>query len=338
MATTFVGDNPLPAIGVALPLWPDRPPEELLEVGRATIELGLPELWLGEMATFDSVALAAALAARAGDRTRLTVGPLPVGLRDPVALALGLATVSSLAAEPVDIALGASTRVVVEDWHGQPFDHVIERTSETITALRQILGGGRSDFRGRHVRSRGFRLWADCSKTRITLAGFGPRMLELGARMCDRVVLNMVTPEIVRQVRAQIDEVSASAGRPSPSLAVWMMASIDTDTASLRQIARNVAIYLRQPSYRPLFVEAGFGRFVHLAASVPTSELIDAIPLELIELVAAVGSIDRVLEASRAHGDAGADVVCLVPATAGDPAASRLLAALAADRPVGAPS
>ena len=37
-----------------LGLWQDRDPLEALETARIADELGYPELWVGEMATFDA--------------------------------------------------------------------------------------------------------------------------------------------------------------------------------------------------------------------------------------------------------------------------------------------
>ena len=61
---------------------------------------------------------------RAGDRDRaprarmaLRVGPLPVGVRTPVGLALGASSVASLTGCQVDIALGASSPLIVAGWH-----------------------------------------------------------------------------------------------------------------------------------------------------------------------------------------------------------------------------
>jgi hypothetical protein len=70
----------LPAVGVALPFWPDRPAREVIDVARA--------------------------AAAVQDAARVTIGPL---------------------------------------------DGVIERTAETIEALRPILAGERSGYA--HARS-----------------------------------------------------------------------------------------------------------------------------------------------------------------------------------------
>ena len=58
-----------------LPYWLDRPDEEALEIALEVESAGLDALWIGELVTFDAVALATAI----GDRTArlpLKLGPL----------------------------------------------------------------------------------------------------------------------------------------------------------------------------------------------------------------------------------------------------------------------
>src|SRR4051812_9677585 len=66
------------------------------------------------MATFDAFALAAAIGGRTSERLALTIGPLAVGVRDPMAMAMGVASVAALSgARPVPLAIGASSPGVV---------------------------------------------------------------------------------------------------------------------------------------------------------------------------------------------------------------------------------
>ena len=47
-------------LSVVTPLWQDRPASENIEVATNADRLGFPELWIGEMATFDAFAFATA--------------------------------------------------------------------------------------------------------------------------------------------------------------------------------------------------------------------------------------------------------------------------------------
>ena len=74
------------SLSVVTPLWQDRPAEENLEVALTADRLGFPELWVGEMATYDAFAFATAVGLRSR-QIELTVGPLAVSVRTPMTMA-----------------------------------------------------------------------------------------------------------------------------------------------------------------------------------------------------------------------------------------------------------
>ncbi len=200
---------------VALPFWLDRPDHEATDVALAAADTGFAALWIGEMATYDAFALATSIGLRTPNMT-LKVGPLAVGVRGPVGLALGVSSVASLTGCRVDLALGASSPAIVAGWHGRPWAHHVPVMRETIECLRSIFTGARVEYSGRHVNSRGFRLRGAAPDTRIALGAFGPGMIRLAAQHADEVVLNLASPFRVGRVRAAIDSAAAAAGRAAP--------------------------------------------------------------------------------------------------------------------------
>lgn len=307
-------------IEVVLPFWLDRPDEEALEIAEAAVDAGLTGLWIGEMASFDAFALATAVGMRAPG-LRLNVGPLPISVRNPVAVALGASSVATLTGCQIDIALGASSPVMVAAWHDREWSHSAARMRETIQCLRPILRGERADYDGRYVRSHGFRLRHPLPHTSIGVGVFGPIMTQLAAQYADEVVLNLASPERVAQVRQQVDHHAAAAGRTSPHLTVWVPVALRPGEAALLQLADQLAIYLAPPGYGEMFCGLGFADIVERARSgARRSELAAAIPLELAEQLAAVGSPEQVAARLRTYLQAGADTVAVIPVTAEDPA------------------
>ena len=105
---------PVP-LDVTLPFWFDRPATEALDIAAHAEAAGADEFWVGEMTTWDSFALAAAIA-RTTTHLTLVCGPLPVKVRDPVALAMGVASVAAIGGRPAHLAIGGSSPVVVQQW------------------------------------------------------------------------------------------------------------------------------------------------------------------------------------------------------------------------------
>ncbi len=316
-------------IEVALPFWLDRPDHEAMDVALAASDAGFDAVWIGEMATYDAFALATAVGLRAPGMT-LKIGPLAVGVRGPVTLALGASSVASLTGSRVDVALGASSPAIVTGWHDRPWAHHVPVMRETIECLRSIFIGARVEYSGRHVSSNGFRLRGTRPDTRIALGAFGPGMIRLAAQHADEVVLNLASPARVAEVRAAIDVAAVAAGRAAPRLTVWVPVALNPGDAAHAQLAGQLAVYLGSPGYGEMFSALGFDDLVVRARSGATRrELAAAVPVELLDRVGALGDADRVAARLSAYRAAGADGVAIVPSTAEDPGGPATLRALA---------
>jgi probable F420-dependent oxidoreductase len=313
---------------VVAPFWLDRPDNEAVEIAVEAWRNGFGAMWLGEMATFDAFALATAVGLRTPGLA-LKIGPLAVGVRSPVALALGLASVATLTGAHADLALGASSPDIVSGWHDRPWAAVASRARETVEAVRSILAGERAAYSGEHVRTHGFRLSQPQREAKISLAAFGPSMTRVAAAYADEIVLNLVTPERVARVRALVDAQARTRDRPPPEIAVWVTVALDPGAQTLAQMAAQLAVYLRPPGYGEMFTELGFGALVDRArAGAKRRELAEEITTELLRQVCAVGSDEQIRARLSSYRAAGATRIGIVPATAEDPGGHRVLAAL----------
>ena len=325
--TERAASSPLEVQAVA-PYWLDRPDEEALEIAQQALASGFTTMWLGEMATFDAFTLATAVGLRAPGLA-LKIGPLAIGVRSPVALALGVASVATLTGAHVDLALGASSPVIVSAWHDRPWDALAPRARETIEALRPILAGERAAYAGEHVRTHGFRLRSPRPEAKIALAAFGPAMTRVAGAVADEIVLNLVTPEHVARVRAVVDAEAQAHGRDAPAIVVWVSAALDPGPRALAQMAAQIAVYLQPPGYGEMFAELGFAELVQRARSGERrAQLAREIPVELLRQVCAIGSATEIVERLAGYGAAGATAVGVAPSTAEDPAGARVLSAL----------
>ncbi|GAA4956129.1 LLM class F420-dependent oxidoreductase [Yinghuangia aomiensis] len=313
-------------LSVSLGLWQDRPAGESLATAEAAERHGYGELWIGEMATYDAFALAMAAAART-TRIPLTVGPLAVTVRDPATIAMGAASVADLTGRPVGVALGTSSTVVVEDWHGRSRARAARALAESADAVSTLLSGGRADLDGEVLRCRGFRLRLPATTGPLTVAAFGPAALRTAARYADRLVLNLVTADTAADLIADLRKAADKAGRPRPDVAVWVCTALAGDPAGVEQLRRGVVPYLAAPGYADMFTRAGFGDVVAYARTAPhPRDLLAAVPRELVDVVAVTTDPARRL---ADYAAAGADEFVAVPAsTDADPGGGATLAAL----------
>jgi probable F420-dependent oxidoreductase len=302
-------------LSVSLGLWQDRPPEEALDTARAAEADGYPELWIGEMATWDAFALGTAIGA-ATSRISLTFGPLAVTVRDPATIAMGVASVAALTGRATGVALGTSSDVVVRGWHGRSRDRAATALAESALAVRQLLAGEKSAVDGQVAGSQGYRLRLPAPKSPLTIAAFGPRAIEVAARHADRMVVNLVSPAaaatLVRGLRAAAER----AGTAPPPVAAWVVAAADPGPAELEQLRRGVVGYLAAPGYADMFRAAGFGDLIDFARTRPhPRELLAAVPAEAVAAVGLVGSRDEIAAKIVDYTAAGIDELAIVPAT-----------------------
>jgi probable F420-dependent oxidoreductase len=319
-----------PRLSVSLGLWQDRPAAEVVRTAEAADALGYGEIWIGEMATFDAFALGAVVAERTA-RAALTIGPLAVAVRDPVMIAMGAGSLAELTGRTVNVALGSSSPVMVEQWHGRRQEHTALALAESAAAVRTLLAGGRADVRGEVISTRGFRLRTRAPGTPLTIAAFGRGAVRVAARQADRMVINLVTPKSAARLVQMLHDECRVAGRPVPPVAVWLAAVIDPNEAGLEQLRRGLVSYMPAPGYGEMFAEAGFGDVVRFARTRPhPGELLAAIPPDAVGHVSLAGTGPAVRARLAEYADAGVDEVALVPGSSeADPAGVATLTALA---------
>ncbi|QOV39302.1 LLM class F420-dependent oxidoreductase [Streptomyces ferrugineus] len=304
----------------------DSAVEEPLRVAVVADRLGYREVWAGEGPTWDSFVLATAIG-RATERVALTAGPVAVSVREPFGIARGAASVAAVTGRPVGVALGTSSKRVVEGVHGVPRVRPAAAMEVSAAAVRGFLHGEPGEP---VVPGSSFRRRLEPPGGPLTVAAFGDRAIATAAAHADRMLLDLVSPEQVRMLRAKLDAAVERAGRSSPpTLAAWLPAAVDPGPASLTQVLGSIAGYLTVPGYSDMFEAAGFGEAVELARTgADAATLARALPAEAAGMVGLVGDRDAVRARAEEYAAAGLDEIALVPATAGDPGGERTLTAL----------
>ncbi len=317
-------------ISVVTPLWQDQPALDNVAVAHNAERLGYTDLWIGEMATFDAFAFATAVGSGPGSMA-LNIGPLAVPVRTPMTIAMGTASVAALTGRTTRVAIGASSKVVVEEWHGRPRVRTAKHLEETAIALRGLLNGDKVKFTGELAKCNGFHLRTEAPGAYITVAAFGQLAVKVAAQHGDRMLLNMVTAQSAARLKQQLEDAATKAGRPTPRLAVWLGCAVDPTEQAITQMLRSKVGYLSAPGYSDMFIEAGFKDLVELAKTRPhPREVLAAMPMELAASVGMVGDLDALRARCADYRAAGVDEICIVPATAGDPGAERTLGSVIA--------
>lgn len=300
-------------------------PGEMLALAAVADRLGFEELWVGEGPIWDAFVLATAV----GSATRsasLTVGPVPVSVRDPATISRGAASVASVTGRTVGVALGTASVRVVEKLHGRSRRRAATDLKEAAEAMRALIDAP-PDARHSGDQDADYLRRLTTPNGPLTVAAFGDRAIGVAATIADRMLADLVTPEQVAVLRSKL-ETAVGSGQ-CPRLAAWLPTVIEPTAEAQRQVKEGVAGYLTVAGYREMFIEAGFVEAVERAESgAAVTHLIEALPEDAPQRVGLVGDLTEVGERLQAYADAGLDEVAVVPVLAGDPSGERTLRAL----------
>ncbi|MFR9727178.1 LLM class flavin-dependent oxidoreductase [Streptomyces sp. MS19] len=193
----------------------DLPPEGLADLARTVEESGADDLWVVEDLAWAGAVSSAAVALAATSRLRVGIGIMPAPLRNPVLLAMEIATLARAFPGRLIAGLGHGVR----DWMAQVGAAPASPLSllgETLEVTRTLLAGGTATLNGREVRVDGVRLVHPPAEPPPLVTGvLGPRSLELSGRLADGTIMaEGQGPGRIATALGHIGRGRAAHGRP----------------------------------------------------------------------------------------------------------------------------
>jgi len=242
-------------IAASLPAPPDMRTSQ--RVARRAEELGYESLWIADVGGPDPFVVAAAAAA-VTSRVRIGTAVIPAYTRTPPVIAGAAASCAELAPGRFVLGIGASSENIVQSWSGVPFRRPLARVRETVTTVRAILAGERTDFDGRTLSTHGYRLLMRKPEPPIPIhvGALMPPMLEVAGEVADGVTLNMMPVEAVPRMLTHVHEAARRAGKDPASIEVVarFQTCVTDDRAGARALLR--------AAFGPYFATSVYNRFV----------------------------------------------------------------------------
>lgn len=250
-------------IGLALPFTQKFPLADYLALAWEAEAAGYDTLWTGEGGGADAVTTMALLASHT-KRINVASGVLPFQTRTPIILGMTAASLGHMAPGRIRLGLGVSSRTIVNQWHGLPFEQPLEQLREAVQIIRMVLAGERVNFGGKFYRIQNFRPMQPPppKPVPIYLGALGPTMLQLAGEIADGVLLNWIPPEAVPQSISQIEIGAKRAGKNVADLeiAAFIRTSVTDNPVPARAwLARDITGYSIVDSYAGFFTRCGFG-------------------------------------------------------------------------------
>ena len=233
--------------------------DDLIKRARRAKKLGVNDLWLANIFSFDAVN-ALTVIGRAVPDLGLGTAVTPTYPRHPTALAQQALTAAAATDNRFVLGIGLSHKVVIEDMLGFSYDKPARHMREYLAIIGPLLRGESVTVTGEQLTARGVQLDVPgANAVPLVIGGLGPVMLRLAGEMADGTNTWMVGPKtmaehIVPRVTAAADGV----GKPTPAVVggfpIVLTKNVDAAKAT---IAETLTIYGQLPSYRAMLDREG---------------------------------------------------------------------------------
>jgi 5,10-methylenetetrahydromethanopterin reductase len=295
----------------------ERAPESVLSYAQTIEALGFDEAWVVEDLTFaGGVSVAAAILA-ATQRITVGIGILAAVVRNPMYLAMEIATLERMFPGRVVAGIGHGVQSWMGDVGVRPASP-LTALEETLSSVGGLLRGQRVSLEGRYVRLDDMALTFPPARPTPLLAGVrGPKSLGVAGATCDGVLLaEPVSSPYVEWARAQVSTAATTAGRPEPQIAVYTWSCVERDPQNARE--RLIPILeqnLRDPEARVHLTGLPFAgelsaRLDQPERPPPGGRVLEP---EWVDELAVVGTARDCAVALQRLADAGAGRIILLP-------------------------
>ncbi len=248
-----------------VPFWKNYDRKAVIRAAQVAEDLGYDSIWIPEAWAYEQFQLLTEIAL-ATSRIKLATGIANVFSRSAGLLAMSAATLDEISEGRAIIGLGTSGKLVIENFHGVPYEKPLTRLRETIGILRALWRGERlSPEMSTLFDARQFRL--EMTPLRPTIPVFVASLQEKAIREIGAVADGWLpTFWPYRQLRdgvAMLQAGAAAAGRTGQAITVAPFVGVvplDDVTAARAMIKPLVAFYIGGMGtyYHAMFCRYGF--------------------------------------------------------------------------------
>jgi probable F420-dependent oxidoreductase len=315
-------------LGLTVPITGLPVAETTVPLAQLAEKSGFTDIWSAEVDGADGLSPLAAVAATSSN-LRLGTAILPAFTRPPALFAMSAASLQALSGGRFILGLGTSTKIVVGNWMGIPFEKPVKRIRETVEIIREAIGGKKVSVQGETVSSTGFRLTADpTAPVPIYLAALGPRMLHMTGEIAEGVLLFLFTPEGASEAIAKVQAGAAAAGKDPAAIdsVIRIGVAIDEDEETLRFMLRRLTTaYAMVDVYNASLRRQGFEKQAIQIADLWRSGDRDgaaaSVTDEMLESLYIFGDAETCKKRIQLFRDAGIKTPVIMPISVeGDPA------------------
>jgi F420-dependent oxidoreductase-like protein len=245
--------------------------DRAIELGSQAGQLGLGSAWFTQLASYDAIAVASAVG-RAVPRICVGTAVVPIYPRHPQILASAAKTAQAATGGRFQLGIGLGAKDMLEPAYGLPYPPPITHLREYLSALRPLLDGADTGYRGATLTSHPFGPTAVPGAEQaipVLVAAMGPQALRITGELADGTVTWLAGPRALEQhIVPALTKAAAGAGRPPPRVIVTVPAVVTgTVEQALASAARQLALYEKIPSHQRVLNWEGVDRAAELVVA-----------------------------------------------------------------------
>jgi F420-dependent oxidoreductase-like protein len=314
-------------LGLQLGYWGAAPPSNAAELVVEAERAGFDAVFAAESWGSDAFTPLAWWGSQTS-RVRLGTSVAQLSARTPTACAMHALTLDHLSGGRAILGLGVSGPQVVEGWYGMPFDKPLARTREYVSIIRRVLArqapvtneGPHYPLPYREGLGKALKPIVHPLRPNlpIWLGAEGPKNITLAGEIADGWLAIYYSPRLAEEYNARLDEGFARRGGKPDGFEVAASAQVvitDDPAAEVDRMRPAVALYAggmgaeTMNFHADVFARMGYraevdeiGRLFRVGRREDAGK---AVPDELVNEIAIIGSADDVRERVQAWEKAG---------------------------------
>ena len=190
-------------------------------------------------------------------KVKLGTSILSIYARSPATTAMGATTLDMLSKNGIIIGLGASTPILVENWHGLKFENPIPRMREYIECLTQMIKGENVNYTGNYFKVKNFKLLYKPKRERIPIfiAAVNKHMISLACDLADGILLYL---RPIEELKKTISQIIANTSNKSFETACVIICSVSNKEPekARERAAETLAFYVAVGEYYNRFLSS----------------------------------------------------------------------------------
>lgn len=176
--------------------------------------------------------------------------------RSPALAAMSAATIDVLSNGRMILGLGTSSQSIVENWHGDKFEHPVGRMREYVEIIRLILSGKKCNYDGDFFHLKNFNLLISTSQKKIPIyvAAINEKMVDLTWEIADGTIFYLRPLDELRNI------ISKMQSKRKIDVACQLITSVSDDaTKAITRAKKTIAFYVSVGDiYREFLARNGF--------------------------------------------------------------------------------